>query len=80
MKLLTYTEKAQDFPISESQDFGNEGQTKGLYKSQLVLEEQLNETALPANGTSNDLRNNHNMPKDAHEKAVADIKEKGNIV
>ena len=54
-------------------------QTKGLYKSLLGTEEQLNEPAPLANGTRNDEKN-HKVLKDACEKEVADIKEKRNKV
>ena len=55
-------------------------QTKGLYKSLLWTEEQLNEPAPLANGASNDEKKNHKVLKDACENEVADIKEKRNNV
>ena len=51
-------------------------QTKGLYKSLLGTQEQLNEPAPLANGASNEEKKNHKVLKDAYEKKVADIKEK----
>ena len=54
-------------------------QTKGLCKSLLGTEEQPNEPAPLANGASNNEKN-HIVRKDAHEKEVADIKEKRNNV
>ena len=51
-------------------------QTKGLYKLLLGTEEKPNEPAPLANGASNDEKKNHKVLKDAHEKEVADIKEK----
>ena len=77
VKLLTYTGKAQDFPIWSTR-FVAMMQTKGLYKSLLGREEQPKEPALLANGTSNDEKKNHKAFKDAYEKEVADIKEKRN--
>ena len=53
VKLLTYTGKAQDFPIWSTR-FVAMMQTKGLYKSLKGTEEQPNEPALIANGASND--------------------------
>ena len=79
VKLLTYTGKAQDFPIWSTR-FVAMMQTKGLYKSLLRTEEQPNELAPLANGTSNDLKKNHKVLKDAYEKEVAKIKEKCNNV
>ena len=79
VKLLTYTGKAQDFPIRNTR-FVAMMQTKGLYKSLLGTEEQPNETATLANGASNDEKKNHKVLKDAYEKEVADIKEKRNNV
>ena len=79
MKLLTYTGKAQDFPISSTR-FVAMMQTKGLYKSQLRTEEQPKEPAPLANGATNDEKKNHKVLKDAYEKEVADIKEKRNNV
>ena len=58
VKLLTYTGKAQDFPIWSTR-FVAMMQTKGLYKSLLGREEQPKEPALLANGTSNDEKKNH---------------------
>ena len=55
-------------------------QTKGLYKSLLGTEEQPNEPAPLAKGTSNDEKKNQKVLKDAYEKEVADIKEKQNNV
>ena len=55
-------------------------QTKGLYKSLLRTEEQPNELAPLANGTSNDEKKNHKVLKDAYEKEVAKIKGKRNNV
>ena len=54
-------------------------QTKGLYKSQLGIEDQ-REPAPLANGASNDEKKNHKVLQDAYEKEVADIKEKRNNV
>ena len=79
VKLLTYTGKAQDFPIWSTR-FVAMMQTKGLYKSLLGTEEQPNEPAPLANGATNDEKKNHKVPKDAYEKEVADIKEKRNNV
>ena len=79
VKLLTYTGKAQDFPIWSTR-FVAMMQTKGLYKSLLGTEEQPNEPAPLANGSSNDEKKNHKVLKDAYEKEVADIKEKRNNV
>ena len=42
-------------------------QTKGLYKSLLGTEEQPNEPAPLANGTSNDEQKNRKVLKDAYE-------------
>ena len=54
---------------------------KGLYKLQLGTEEQPNEPPTLANGAKNDEKKNHKkVLKDAHEKEVADIKEKRNNV
>ena len=75
VKLLTYTGKAQDFPIWSTR-FVAMMQTKGLYKSLLGTEEQPNEPAPLANGATNDEKKNHKVLKDAYEKEVADIKEK----
>ena len=77
VKLLTYTGKAQDFPIWSTR-FVAMMQTKGLYKSLLGTEEQTNEPAPLANGATNDEKKNHKVLKDAYEKEVADIKEKRN--
>ena len=55
-------------------------QTKGLFKSLLGTEEQPNEPAPLAKGTSNDEKKNQKVLKDAYEKEVADIKEKQNNV
>ena len=79
VKLLTYTGKAQDFPIWSTR-FVAMMQTKGLYKSLLGTEEQPNEPAPLANGATNDEKKNHKVLKDAYEKEVADIKEKRNNV
>ena len=79
VKLLDYTGKAQVFPIWSTR-FVAMMQTKGLYKSLLGTEEQPNEPAPLANGSSNDEKKNHKMLKDAYEKEVADIKEKRNNV
>ena len=78
VKLLTYTGKAQDFPIWSTR-FVAMMQTKGLYKSLLGREEQPNEPAPLANGSTNNEKN-HKVLKDAYEKEVADIKEKRNNV
>ena len=77
VKLLTYTGKAQDFPIWSTR-FVAMMQTKGLYKSLLGTEEQPNHHAPLANGASNDEKKNHKVLKDAYEKEVTDIKEKRN--
>ena len=77
VKLLTYTGKAQDFPIWSTR-FVAMMQTKGLYKSLLWTEEQPNEPAPLANGASNDEKKNQKVLKDAYDKEVADIKEKQN--
>ena len=79
VKLLTYTGKAQDFPIWSTR-FVTITQTKGLYKSLLRTEEQPNEPAPLANGASNDEKKNHKVLKDAYEKDVAYIFEKRNNV
>ena len=79
VKLMTYTAKAQDFPIWSTR-FVAMMLTKGLYKSLLETEEQLNEPAPLANGASNDEKKNHKVLKDAYEKEVADIKEIRNNV
>ena len=79
VKLLTYTGKAQDFPIWSTR-FVAMMQTKRLYKSLLGTEEQPNEPASLANGASNDEKKNHKVLKDAYDKEVADIKEKRNNV
>ena len=79
VKLLTYTGKAQDFPIWSTR-FLSMMQKKGLYKSPLGTEEQPNEPAPLANGATNDEKKNHRVMKDAYEKEVADIKEKRNNV
>ena len=52
-KLLTYTGKAQDFPIWSTR-FVAMMETKGLYKSLLGTDEQPNEPEPLANGASND--------------------------
>ena len=75
VKLLTYTGKAQDFPIW-STNFVARMQTKRLYKSLLGTEEQPNEPAPLVNGANNDEKKNHTVLKDAYEKEVADINEK----
>ena len=77
VKLLTYTGKAQDFPIWSTR-FVAMMQTKGLYKSLLGTEEQPKEPAPLANGATNDEKKNHKVLKDPYEKEVADIKEKRN--
>ena len=51
-------------------------QTKGLYKSIIGIDKQLNEPAPLANGSSNGEKKNHKVLKDAYEEKVADIKEK----
>ena len=79
VKLLTYTGKAQDFPIWITR-FVAMMQTKGLHKSLLGTEEQPNESAPLANGASKDEKRKHRVLKDAHEKEVADIKKKRNNV
>ena len=79
VKLLTYTGKAQDFPIWSTR-FVAMIKTKGLYKSLPGIEQQPNEPAPLANGASNDETKNHKVLKDAYEKEVADIKEKRNNV
>ena len=79
VKLLTYTGKAQDFPIWSTR-FVAMMQTKGLYKSLLGTEEQPIEPAPLANGATNDENKSHKVLKDAYEKEVADIKEKRNNV
>ena len=79
VRLLTYTGKAQDFPIWSTR-FVAMMQTKGLYKSLLGTEEQPNEPAPLANWASNDEKKNHKVLKDAYEKEVAEIKEKRNNV
>ena len=77
MKMLTYTGTAQDFPIW-STIFVAMMQTKGVYKSLLGTEEQLNEPAPLAIGASNDFKKDDKVLKDAYQKEVADIKEKRN--
>ena len=77
VKLLTYTGKAQDFPIWSTR-FVAMMQTKRLYKPLLGTEEQPNEPAPLAKMASNDEKKNHKVLKDANEKEVADIKEKRN--
>ena len=79
LKLLTYTGKAQDFPIWSTR-FVAMMQTKRLYKSLLGTEEPPNEPALLANGASNDEKKNHKVLKELCEKEVADIKENRNNV
>ena len=79
VKLLTYTGKAQDFPIWSTRLVAMM-QTKGDYKSLLGTEEQPNEPAPLANGASNDEKKNHNLLKYAYAKEVADIEEKRNNV
>ena len=79
VKLLTYTGKAQDFPIWSTR-FVAMMQTKDLYKSLLGTEEQPSEPALLANGASNDEKKNHKVLKDAYEKEVTGVKEKRNNV
>ena len=66
VKLLTYTGKAQVFPIW-SRGVGAMMQTKGLYKSLLETDEHPNEPVPLANGASNDKKKNHNVLKDACE-------------
>ena len=58
VEVLTYTKKAQDFPIWGAR-FDSLMQTKGLYKSLLGTEEQPNEPAAITNGASNDEKKNH---------------------
>ena len=70
VKLLTYTGKAQDFPIWSTR-FVAMMQTKELYKSLLGTEEQPNEPAPLANGATNDEKKNHNLLKDAYEKETS---------
>ena len=77
VKLLTYTGKAQDFPIWSTR-FVAMMQTKGQITT--GTEEQPNEPAPPSNGTTNDEKKNHKVLKDAYEKEVADVKEKRNNV
>ena len=79
VKLLTYTGKAQDFPIWSTR-FVAMMHAKGLYKSLLGTEEQPSEPAPLANGATNDEKKNDKVLKDAYEKEVADIKEKRNNV
>ena len=79
VKLLTYTGKAQDFPICGTR-FVAMMQTKGLYQSLLEAEERRNQPSPLANSASNDEKKNHKLLKDAYEKDVADINEKRNNV
>ena len=79
VKLLTYTGKAQDFPIWSTR-FVAMMQTKGLYKSILGTKEQPHEPAPLANGACNDERKDHKVLKDAYEKEVEELKEKRNNV
>ena len=79
VKLLTYTGKAEDFPISNTR-FVAMMQTKGFYKPLLGTEGQPNEPAPLANGASNDEKKINKVLKDAYEKEFADIKEKRNNV
>ena len=79
VKLLTYTGKAQDFPMWSTK-FLAMMQTKRLYKSLLGTEQQPKEPAPLANEASNDEKKNQKVLKDAYEKEVADIKEKRNNV
>ena len=78
-KLLTYTGKAQDFPIWSTR-FVAMMQTNLLYKSLLGTEVRPNEPAPLANGANNDQKKNYKALKNAYEKEVADIKEKRNNV
>ena len=78
VKLLTYTGKAQDFPIWSTR-FVEMMQTKRPYKS-LLRTEQPNEPVPLANEASNDDKKNHKVLKDAYRKEIADIKEKRNNV
>ena len=55
-------------------------QIKVIYKWLLGTEEQPNEPAPLANGSSSDENKNHKVLKDAYEKEVADIREKPNNV
>ena len=77
VKLLTYTVRAKEFQIWSTK-FLAIMQTKGLYKSLVGTEEQLNDPTPLVNGASNDEKKNHKVLKDAYEKEVADIKEKRN--
>ena len=79
VKPLTYTGKAQDFPIWSTR-FMTMMQTKGLYNSLLGTEEPLDSPAPLDNRASNDEKKNHKALKDAYEKEVSDIKEKRNNV
>ena len=79
MKLLTYTGKAQDFPILSTRLVAMM-KAKGLYKSLIGSEEQPNEPAPLANGVSNDDRKSQKVLKDEYEKEIADINEKRNNV
>ena len=72
VQLMTYTGKAQDFPIN-SKRFVTLMQIKGLYKTLLETEEQPNQLAPLANGVSNQ---KNKMLKDAYKKEIADIKKK----
>ena len=78
VKLLTYTGKAQDFPIWSTR-FLAMMQTKGLYKSLLGTGEQPKEPAPLASGASNNEKKNHKVLKDAYEKEVAGIRENGTM-
>ena len=77
VKLLTYTGEAQDFCNLEHQICGNDAD-KGTLQITTWDREQPNEPAPLANAASNDEKKNHKVLKDAHEKKVADIKEKRN--
>ena len=79
VKLLTYTGKAQDFPIWSTR-FVAMMKTKRLYESLLGTEDQPNEPEPLANGASNHEKKNHKVLKDAYENEVADLKEKENNV
>ena len=71
--------KAQELPIWITR-FVATMQMKGLNKSLLGTEEQPNEPVPLANGASNDEKMVYKVLKDAYEKEVANIKEKGNNV
>ena len=73
MKLLTYTEMAQGFPIWSS-IFVTMMQKKGLYKSLLRTKEQPNQPAPKHKGASKYEKKNRQVLKHAYEKEIADIK------